>query len=113
MISLYGCFKNTFIFDVRTWIHDAVHHHERYEFHLYFSKIRFEKKFTVHNYNVYISFTESITEVHILGYTEVDILCALSLHAVVLRAVEVRDCHEELTGREVLINAAVPCILKA
>ena len=40
-------------------------------------------------------------------------LCALSLHAVVLQAVGVQDCHEELTGREVLINAAVPCILKA
>ena len=49
----------------------------------------------------------------ILGFTEVDILCALSLYAVVLRAVEVRDYHEELAGREVLINAAVPCILKA
>ena len=61
-------------------------------------------------YNVYILFTESITEVHILGYTEVDILCALSLHAVVLRAV---DCHEELAGRVVLINAAVPCTLRA
>ena len=55
-------------------------------------------------YNVYI------TEVHILGYTEVGILCALNLHAVVLRA---KDCHEELAGREVLINAAVPCIMKA
>ena len=64
-------------------------------------------------FNVYISFTEPITEVHILGYTEVDILCALSLHGVVMRAVEVRDCHEELAGREVLINAAVPCILNA
>ena len=48
-----------------------------------------------------------------MGYTEFDILCALSLHAVVLRAVEVRDCHGELAVREVLINAAVPCILKA
>ena len=58
MISLYGCFKNTFIFDR---INDAVH----VEFHLYFSKIRCEKKFsssyTVHIYNVYISITESIT----------------------------------------------------
>ena len=25
MLSLYGCLKNTFIFDVRTCIHDAVH----------------------------------------------------------------------------------------
>ena len=50
-------------------------------------------------FNVYISFTESITEVHILGYTEVDILCALSLHAVVLRAVEVRACHEDIVCR--------------
>ena len=25
----------------------------------------------------------------------------------------VRDCHEELAGRVVLINAAVPCILRA
>ena len=74
---------------------------------------KFSSTYTVHIYNVYLSFTESITEVFILGYTEVDILCALSLHAVVLWAVEVRDYHEELAGREFLINAAVPCILKA
>ena len=74
-------------------------------------KVQFHIHSTLNN--VYISFTESITEVHTQGYTEVDILCALSLHAVVLRAVEVRDCHEELAGREVLINAAVPCVLKA
>ena len=73
----------------------------------------FSSTYTVHIYNVYISFTESMTE-SILGYTEVEImLCALRLHAVVLRAVEVRDCPEELAGREVLINIAVPCTLKA
>ena len=49
----------------------------------------------------------------ILSYTEVEILCTLRLPAVVLRAVEVRDCPEELAGSEVLINIAVPCILKA
>ena len=48
-----------------------------------------------------------------MSYTEVEILCALRLDAVVLRAVEVRDCPKELAGREVLINMAVPCILKA
>ena len=31
----------------------------------------------------------------------------------VLWAVEVHDCPEELAGREVLINIAVPCFLKA
>ena len=49
----------------------------------------------------------------ILGYTEVEILCALRLDTVVLRTVEVRDCPEELAGREVLINMAVPCIRNA
>ena len=49
----------------------------------------------------------------ILGYTEVEILCALRLDAVVLRTVEVRDFPGELAGRQVLINMAVPCILKA
>ena len=47
------------------------------EFHLYFSKIRFKKKFSstyaVHIYNVYISFTESMTEVH----TGLDRICNL------------------------------------
>ena len=47
----------------------------------------------------------------ILGYTEVEILCALRLDDVALRTIEVRDCPEELAGREVLINMAVPCIL--
>ena len=70
MISLYGCFKNTFIFDVvheymTLFIKVLVLH---VEFHLYFSKIRFKKKFSstykVHIYNVYFSFTESMTEVH-------------------------------------------------
>ena len=49
----------------------------------------------------------------IYSYTEVKILCALRLPVVVPRAVEVRDCPEELAGHEVLINIAVPCILKA
>ena len=48
----------------------------------------------------------------ILGYTKVEILCALRFCAVVLRAVKVRDCPVELAGREFLINIAVPCILK-
>ena len=43
----------------------------------------------------------------LLGYTEVEILCAMRLD-VVLWSVKVRDCPDELAGREVLINMAVP-----
>ena len=77
-----------------------------------FILIKLSSIYTVHIYNVYISFTESTTEVHI-GLHKREILCALRLDAVILRTVEVRYCPQELAGREVLINIAVPCILKA
>ena len=68
--------------------------------------------YTVHIYNIHIcSVSPQLRS--ILGYTEVESLCALRLDAVVLRTVKVRDCPEELAGHEVLINMAVPCILKA
>ena len=72
---------------------------------------KFSSIYTVHIYNVFISFTESTTEVN-TGLHRREILCALRLDAVILRTVELRYCPEELAGREVLINIAVPCILK-
>ena len=73
----------------------------------------FSSIYTVH---IYIMFTFRSLSPHLrstLGYTEVEILCALRLDAVVLRTVEVHDCPEELAGHKILINMAVPCILKA
>ena len=85
------------------------------EFHLYFSKIKIKKsvQYTRYTYIMFIFRSLSQQLRSILGYTEVEILCALRLDVVVLRTVEVRDCPEELAGHKVLINMAVPCILKA
>ena len=83
------------------------------EFHLYFSKIKIKNSvpYTQYIYIMFIFRSLSPQLRSILGYTEVEILCALRLYVVILRTVEVRDCSEELAGHKVLINMAVPCIL--
>ena len=57
-------------------------------FDLYFSKI---------------TFTESITEVHIWLHRSCNLVCTEFT-----RSVEVRDCPEELAGHQVLLHIVVP-----